>query len=99
MARLSTHILDTAKGRPAAGIEIHLCDDSRCRLKTVTTDADGRALVGENLSAGVYELVFAIRVSEFLEDVVVRFRIAEGESRYHVPLLISPYGYTTYRGS
>ena len=45
MARLSTHILDTAQGRPAAGIEVHLCDDARCRLKTVTTDGDGRAIV------------------------------------------------------
>jgi 5-hydroxyisourate hydrolase len=99
MARLSTHILDTAKGRPAAGVEVRLCDGERRALKTVTTDGDGRALVDENLAAGVYELVFAVRASEFLEDVVVRFRIADGESKYHVPLLISPYGYTTYRGS
>jgi len=99
MARLSTHILDTAKGRPAAGVEVRLCDASRQTLKTVTTDSDGRALVDENLMAGVYELVFAVRASEFLEDVVVRFRIAEGDARYHVPLLFSPFGYTTYRGS
>jgi 5-hydroxyisourate hydrolase len=99
MARLSTHILDTAKGRPAAGVEVRLCDSSRQTLKTVTTDSDGRALVDENLVEGVYELVFAVRASEFLEDVVVRFRIAEGDARYHVPLLISPFGYTTYRGS
>jgi 5-hydroxyisourate hydrolase len=99
MARLSTHILDTAKGRPAAGVEVRLCDAERRVLKTVATDADGRALVDENLAAGVYELVFAVHASEFLEDVVVRFRIAEGEVRYHVPLLISPFGYTTYRGS
>ncbi len=99
MARLSTHILDTAKGRPAAGIEVKLCDAARQPLKTVTTDADGRALVDENLAAGVFELVFAVHASAFLEDVVVRFRIAEGEAKYHVPLLISPFGYTTYRGS
>jgi 5-hydroxyisourate hydrolase len=99
MARLSTHILDTAKGRPAAGVEVRLCDASHHPLKTVTTDADGRALVDESLAAGVYELVFAVSASEFLEEVVVRFRIAEGEPKYHVPLLISPYGYTTYRGS
>ena len=99
MARLSTHILDTAKGRPAAAVEVRLCNADRQPLKSVTTDADGRALVDENLAAGVYELVFAVRASEFFEDVVVRFRIAEGEPKYHVPLLISPYGYTTYRGS
>ena len=99
MARLSTHILDTARGRPAAGIEIRLFDSSRKQLKAVTTDANGRALLDENLAAGVYELIFAVGASEFLEEVVVRFRIAEGEPGYHLPLLISPYGYTTYRGS
>jgi 5-hydroxyisourate hydrolase len=98
MARLSTHILDTAKGRPAAGVEVRLFDASRTLLKAVTTDSEGRALVDEDLAAGVYELVFAVS-SDFYDQVVVRFRIAEGEPRYHVPLLLSPYGYTTYRGS
>jgi len=99
MARLSTHILDTGNGRPAAGIEVRLCDASRTPLKSVTTDADGRALVDENLAPGIYELLFAVHASEFLDEVVVRFHIAEGEPKYHVPLLISAYGYTTYRGS
>ena len=98
MARLSTHILDTAQGRPAAGVDVCLFDASRAQLKTVVTDADGRALVDENLVPGVYELVFAV-TSDFFDQVVIRFRIAEGEARYHVPLLLSPYGYTTYRGS
>jgi len=97
MARLSTHVLDTAKGRPAAGVEVRL------QGKIVTTDADGRAVVDENLPPGIYDLVFAIGAyfgtAQFLDEVVVRFRIAEGESRYHVPLLVSPFGYTTYRGS
>ena len=99
MARLSTHILNTAAGRPAAGIEVRLYGSSRDLRKTVTTDADGRALLDENLPAGVYELVFHVGVSDFLDQIVVRFGIAEGEARYHVPLLVSPYGYTTYRGS
>jgi 5-hydroxyisourate hydrolase len=99
MARLSTHILDTSRGRPAAGVEVRLFDASRKQLKTATTDADGRALIDENLAPGTYELFFAVDASEFLQEVVVRFRIAEGEPKYHVPLLISPYGYTTYRGS
>jgi 5-hydroxyisourate hydrolase len=99
MARLSTHILDTALGRPAAGITVRLCDGDRRPLKTVTTDADGRAVIDQNLVPGVYELIFAVPPTDFLDQVVVRFRIAEGEPKYHVPLLISPYGYTTYRGS
>jgi 5-hydroxyisourate hydrolase len=99
MARLSTHILDTAQGRPAAAIEVRLFDADRALLRTVFTGADGRALIDEDLAPGVYELWFAVRASEFLEDVVVRFRMVEGEKKYHVPLLISPHGYTTYRGS
>jgi len=100
MARLSTHVLDTSRGRPAAGVKVHLSGPTN---KTVTTDDDGRALVDENLAPGIYDLVFAVGsyfgTAKFLDDVVVRFRIAEGEARYHVPLLVSPYGYTTYRGS
>jgi 5-hydroxyisourate hydrolase len=99
MARLSTHVLDTSRGRPAAGVEVRLCDADRAILKTATTDADGRALLGEDLPPGVYELWFAVHASTFLEEVVVRFRVAEGEAKYHLPLLLSPYGYTTYRGS
>ena len=99
MARLSTHVLDTARGRPAAGIAVQLYDSARELLNIATTDADGRALLHESLPPGVYELWFAVKASPFLEDVVVRFRVTEGETKYHVPLLLSPYGYTTYRGS
>jgi len=99
MARLSTHVLDTVRGRPAAGIAVQLYDASRELLTTATTDADGRALLHDSLPPGVYELWFAVEASTFLEDVVIRFRVAEGETKYHVPLLLSPFGYTTYRGS
>ena len=113
MGRLSTHVLDTAQGCPALGmaIELYACaDDHRRLLKTARTNADGRTgeplLEGAGMSAGVYELVFHagdyFRKSDdppFLDQVVVRFGIADAAANYHVPLLVSPYGYTTYRGS
>jgi hydroxyisourate hydrolase len=112
MARLSTHVLDTAHGRPAHGIAIRLfaCEDQTRRLlKTVTTNLDGRTdsplLSGDQIPTGVYELVFAVgeyfgsQGTPFLGDVVVRFGIEDPAGNYHVPLLVSPYGYTTYKGS
>jgi len=116
MGRLTTHVLDTMSGRPAAGLAIELWHRGAAprRLKTVTTDADGRVaeplLEGEALAAGVYELCFfvgdylraagvALPEPAFLEVVPVRFGIAEPEGHYHVPLLVSPFGYSTYRGS
>ncbi|MDN2565160.1 hydroxyisourate hydrolase [Aquibium sp. A9E412] len=114
--RLTTHVLDTAAGRPAAGMAIalyRLDGDRREHLTTVTTNADGRCdgpiLDGAAFSAGRYELVFAVgdylRRSgaalpdpAFLDVVPIRFGMAE-EAHYHVPLLVSPYGYSTYRGS
>ncbi len=106
MARLSTHVLDTSRGKPAAGMQIRLYRDSELLAK-VQTNADGRTneplLAGDAIPPGVYELVFSVGAyfesSPFLEDVVVRFRISESAGNYHVPLLVSPFGYTTYRGS
>ena len=108
MARLSTHVLDTANGRPAAGMHISLYTGGRL-VKTAVTNADGRTseplLVGERIEPGVYELVFCVgryfgtAAGAFLGEVVVRFGIADEFGDYHVPLLVSPYGYTTYRGS
>jgi 5-hydroxyisourate hydrolase len=114
--RLTTHVLDTALGRPAAGLSISLHrleGDRRSHLKTVSTNADGRCdaplLCGAEFAMGEYELVFAVgdylrsngaTVSNpaFLDTIPIRFGMAE-ESHYHVPLLLSPYGYSTYRGS
>ena len=116
MGRLTTHVLDTANGVPAAGMSVSLyrLGETRSLIATVRTDGDGRApaplLAGASFETGRYELVFqagayfaargvALPDPPFLDDVVVRFAIAEPGRHYHVPLLVSPYGYTTYRGS
>jgi 5-hydroxyisourate hydrolase len=99
---LSTHVLDTAKGVPAAGVAIELRrgDDL---VAAVTTDGDGRARFGDDLGAGEYELTFAVGdyfgERAFLDRVPVRFTIADPDAHYHVPLLVSPWSYSTYRGS
>ncbi|TIU89598.1 MAG: hydroxyisourate hydrolase [Mesorhizobium sp.] len=114
--RLTTHVLDTATGRPAKGLSIELFrieGQSRTHLKTVATNDDGRCdaplLAGAEFRTGEYELVFAagdylrgqgtsLPEPAFLDIVPIRFGMAEAR-HYHVPLLISPYGYSTYRGS
>ncbi len=107
---LSTHVLDTTAGRPAAGLRIALYEigqSARGVLKESVTNADGRTdaplIAGEPLRIGTYELVFHVGDyfggSGFLNAVPIRFSVAEPEGRYHVPLLVTPWGYTTYRGS
>lgn len=114
--RLTTHVLDTAAGKPAAGLKIELFRidrEARLYLKTATTNADGRCdaplLDGGEFQTGEYELVFHagdylagggrdLPQPAFLDVVPIRFGMAE-QSHYHVPLLLSPYGYSTYRGS
>lgn len=114
--RLTTHVLDTASGRPAAGLEIwlyRLSGNSHKKIKSVVTNADGRCdaplLEGKDFKAGQYELVFfagdylrrqgsVLPDPPFLDQVPIRFGLAE-DAHYHVPLLISPYGYSTYKGS
>jgi hydroxyisourate hydrolase len=99
---LSTHVLDTARGVPAAGVSIELRSGDGAVLATVATNDDGRASFGE-VEAGWYELVFAVGdyfgEREFLDRVPIRFRIADAASKYHVPLLVSPWSFGTYRGS
>ena len=99
---LSTHVLDTARGRPAAGVAIELTLPDGTRRSAVT-DADGRAKVADELTAGEHELVFAVGdyfgERAFLDRVPVRFTIADPQAHYHVPLLVSPWSYSTYRGS
>lgn len=98
MATLSTHVLDTAAGRPAAGLPVTLLDADGGALADALTDPDGRvASLGGALSPGTYRLRFAV-AGPFYPEVVVAFTIAADE-HHHVPLLLSPYGYSTYRGS
>jgi 5-hydroxyisourate hydrolase len=116
MGRLTTHVLDTATGRPADGLKIELftLDGGTVHLKTITTNADGRAdgpiLEGAAFMRGHYELCFhagdylraqGLNLPDptFLDVIPIRFGIADPGSHYHVPLLLSPYGYSTYRGS
>jgi len=117
MARLSTHVLDTARGAAAQGVAIDLYmlhGDERRLVTSATTNADGRTdtplLSGDRLATGVYELAFhagdylrhagvALSDPPFLDVVVVRIGIADPSGHYHVPLLLSPYGYSSYRGT
>jgi 5-hydroxyisourate hydrolase len=115
MGRLTTHVLDTAKGRPAAGLAIDLyrVGGGEKRLVSATTNQDGRVdrplLEGDDLVPGVYELRFhagdylravaTLPEPAFLDIIPIRFGIASADEHYHVPLLLSPYGYSTYRGS
>ena len=95
---LSTHVLDAATGRPAAGIEVRLELADGTLLASGRTDTDGR-ITGWTPGAGVHRLVFDIPDHAFYPEVAVTFRIADPAAHHHVPLLLSPFAYTTYRGS
>lgn len=114
MNRISTHVLDTALGKPAARVPVRLeqreKDGSWLTLGSFNTDADGRCaqMLAESqpLAEGLYRLVFetgsyyaAQNVSGLYPVVEITFQIRKGESQFHIPLLLSPNGYTTYRGS
>jgi 5-hydroxyisourate hydrolase len=116
-AKLSTHVLDTAHGCPAAGMKIELWSldgEERTLVTTAKTNADGRTdtplLASQEMKAGQYEIVFfvgdyfagkstTLPKTRFLDKVPVRFGIADAGAAYHVPLLVSPWAYSTYRGS
>ena len=107
-AKLSTHVLDTVRGKPAAGVRIELCAlPDGTLLKSVATNADGRTdaplLLDAEVKEGEYELIFHLGdyfgEKAFLDRVPVRFRISDPNASYHVPLLCSPWAYSTYRGS
>ena len=116
MGRLTTHVLDTALGKPAAGVEVVLyrVDPELQELVRAQTNHDGRLnqpiLEGDELVVGVYQLVFqagdyfrnqSLDLAEplFVDEVVLRFGINQPDQHYHVPLLVSPFAYSTYRGS
>ena len=109
---LSTHVLDVAAGLPAEGIAVTLCriDGERQRIAAATTDADGRvpAPFGGTLKPGRYEIVFSVGAyfahrnaqgGAFYDEIPVRFVVESSAATYHVPLLLAPWGYSTYRGS
>jgi 5-hydroxyisourate hydrolase len=117
MGRLTTHVLDTARGLPAAGIKLVLYrrqDDQYVAIGNAVTNADGRCdrplLEGSDFTMGRYRLVFAMGIyfskagfalpePPFVDEVALDFGIADATAHYHVPLLASPWSYSTYRGS
>lgn len=113
MSGLTTHVLDTMRGQPASGVSLRLVRDGET-LVTTLTNIDGRCdkplLSGAALTAGRYQLEFDVGDyfrdlgvplpdPAFLETVVIDFGVSDRAGHYHVPLLVSPYGYSTYRGS
>jgi 5-hydroxyisourate hydrolase len=116
LGRLTTHVLDTSLGKPAAGLAISLRRAGKhgAPLASGVTNVDGRVapplLEGDAMEAGSYELIFEAGAyfdqlglklpnPKFLDQVVIRFGIDDPKAHYHVPLLLSPFGYSTYRGS
>jgi len=112
--RITVHVLNTALGRPAAGLAITLDrieGENRARLGAWITNADGRSdgplVAGNAMQAGIYEVRFEVgaweRASQaepgFYDTIPIRFRVTEPNAHHHIPLLLAPFGYTTYRGS
>jgi 5-hydroxyisourate hydrolase len=112
MSPITTHVLDLAQGRPAAGVAVTLerarASGEWTELGRTTTDTNGRTgdLAGARVEAGIHRLVFATgayfaahRIASFHPSVTVTFEVADASQHHHVPLLVAPFGYSTYRGS
>ena len=113
MTKLTTHALDTYSGKPAKGmkVDVYFIADKKEKIKSIVLNEDGRpkeALV-ETIKVGNYELVFHVgdyfknkielKEPNFLNEVSIKFGISDSKIKYHVPLLVSPWSYSTYRGS
>lgn len=107
MASISTHVLDIAKGAPASGITVELSSAGRL-IHSARTNSDGRTdaplLAADRIPAGPYELIFHVEDylqadPPFFDRITIRFTVGDEEANYHVPLLLAPHGYSTYRGS
>jgi 5-hydroxyisourate hydrolase len=108
---ISTHVLDTSTGQPAARISVMLFTvdgNVRTHVATSVTNADGRtaAPLADTVAPGMYELIFSVapyfaarNVPAFYDEITVRFHVDDAQKKYHVPLLLAPWGYSTYRGS
>ena len=115
MTKLTTHCLDTFSGKPANGIkvDVYLVSNKREKINSVVLNSNGRAdkplIEGSDFKQGQYELVFFVgdyfkKITDlpktpFLNEVVIRFGVSNSKEHYHVPLLVSPWSYSTYRGS
>ena len=115
MTKLTTHCLDTYSGKPAKGIkvEVYIVSKKKEKINSVVLNSNGRSdkplIEGDNFKEAQYELVFFVgdyfkKITEtpkipFLDDVVLKFGISNSKEHYHVPLLVSPWSYSTYRGS
>ena len=115
MTKLTTHCLDTFSGKPAQGVkvDVYFISDKKTKLNSVILNNNGRSdkplTEGTNFKEGQYELVFFVgdyfkKITDipeipFLDDVIIKFGISNAKEHYHVPLLVSPWSYSTYRGS
>jgi 5-hydroxyisourate hydrolase len=104
---LSTHVLDAVSGKPATGVPVTLRDARDVVVASAVTDDDGRITnLGDDLAAGIFRLRFdtatyfaAQEITGFYPEIVIAFEITDASARHHVPVLLSPYAYSTYRGS
>ena len=115
MTKLTTHCLDTFSGKPAKGIkvDVYIVADKKEKINSVVLNNNGRSdeplVEGSNFKEGQYELVFFVgeyfkKITDlpktpFLDEVIIKFGISDSKEHYHVPLLVSPWSYSTYRGS